>query len=35
MTLEAILAAFHLLAILTFVVFLSSQAALCLSLIHI
>ena len=29
MTLEAILAAFHLLAILTFVVFLSSQAALC------
>ena len=31
MTLEAILAAFHLLAILTFVVFLSSQAALCRS----
>jgi putative membrane protein len=29
MTLEAILAALHLLAILTFVVFLSSQAALC------
>ena len=29
MTLEAFLAAFHLLAILTFVVFLSSQAALC------
>jgi putative membrane protein len=29
MTLEAILAAFHLVAILTFVVFLSSQAALC------
>ena len=29
MTLEAILAALHLVAILTFVVFLSSQAALC------
>lgn len=29
MTLEAVLAAFHLVAILTFVVFLSSQAALC------
>ena len=29
MTLEAFLAAFHLVAILTFVVFLSSQAALC------
>ena len=29
MTLEAVLAALHLLAILTFVVFLSSQAALC------
>ena len=29
MTLEAILAAMHLVAILTFVVFLSSQAALC------
>ena len=31
MTLEAILAALHLVAILTFVVFLSSQAALCRS----
>ena len=29
MTLEAVLAALHLVAILTFVVFLSSQAALC------
>ena len=31
MTIEAILASLHLLAILTFVVFLSSQAALCRS----
>jgi len=31
MTLEAVLAAFHLLAILTMVVFLSSEAALCRS----
>ena len=31
MTLEALLAALHLVAILTFVVFLSSQAALCRS----
>ena len=31
MTIEAILASLHLLAILTFVVFVSSQAALCRS----